>query len=106
MGDVQRQTVTEQQNQHHRQYDADGDAARVAHDLPGFFTDQANRPVEFGAQRTVPCYSCRHHAAPRAAPPCAASSARDASTIAMNASSMVGPRFASDRALSPISAGV
>ena len=37
---VQRQSVAEQQDQHQRQHDADGDAAGIAKDLPRFFSHQ------------------------------------------------------------------
>ena len=51
---VQRQAVAEQQNQHHRQHDADGDAAGIANDLPRFPCGPAPRSRRsFGREPVV-----------------------------------------------------
>ena len=50
---VERQPVAEQQDQHHRQHDADGDAAGIANDLPAFLAHERRDAAEFRGKPAV-----------------------------------------------------
>ncbi len=86
---VERDRVAEEEQEQHRQDQRDEDAARVAQDLPALLADQRREP----AQAAGP-----GHAA-------AFTSASEAATRAMNASSMVGSGIAAVATLALSSSG-
>ena len=102
VGHIEREAVTEQQDQNDRHHDPDRDAARIAQQLPALLVHQRGHPPPF-CQEPAGSITAGHGRCPT--PECLASR-RACCTTAMNASSMFGSRPEPVEARVRISAGV